>query len=288
MSKKIITTAGTEFAQNGADLAMIEQTQRAGKPVMISSTDLNEGFSNAEADVKALVGFDVEGEEITVDPTTSKQTKTPSKGKNAITKVTVNAVTSAIDANIVAGNIKKDVEILGVTGTYEGGSPTPEIIPVVYDYDGSTNLYKNIYLKKENFTIPYSAELAAEISAAIAAGEQGDNMYAYIKKKNASPDSSITRIDLKCNSDSLAIEFSVYNGTISALIEKYYIAVDGETISVSCSNLTGISTFTDNTNGLYLGEDSDGYPDIIVNLLYSTTADVIIPDTPDSDDSDSI
>jgi len=154
MSKKIITTAGTEFAQNGADLAMIEQTQRAGKPVMISSADLNEGFSNAEADVKALVGFDVEGEEITVTPTTSEQVKTPSSGKNAITKVTVEAaplesktvtpstdevvveatttgkiglssvtveaVTAAIDANITAGNIKKGVTILGVEGTYEG------------------------------------------------------------------------------------------------------------------------------------------------------------------------
>lgn len=30
-------------------------------------------------------------------------------------------VTAAIDSNIVAGNIKKDVTILGVTGTYEGG-----------------------------------------------------------------------------------------------------------------------------------------------------------------------
>lgn len=29
-------------------------------------------------------------------------------------------VTSAIDSNIVPGNIKKDVSILGVTGTYEG------------------------------------------------------------------------------------------------------------------------------------------------------------------------
>lgn len=154
MSKKIITTAGTEFAQNGADLALIEQTQRAGKPTMISSADLNEGFTNADSDVKALVSFDVNGEEITVTPTTSDQVKTPGTGKNAITKVTVKAapletasatpttseqtitatgegkiglssvtvaaVTSAIDANITAGNIKKGVTILGVEGTYEG------------------------------------------------------------------------------------------------------------------------------------------------------------------------
>lgn len=120
MSKKIITTAGTEFAQNGSDLALIEQTQRAGKPTMISSADLNEGFTNADSDVKALVSFDVNGEEITVTPTTSDQVKTPGTGKNAITKVTVKGVTSAIDANIVAGNIKKGVTILGVEGTYEG------------------------------------------------------------------------------------------------------------------------------------------------------------------------
>ena len=29
-------------------------------------------------------------------------------------------ITSSVDSNIVAGNIKKDVTILGVTGTYEG------------------------------------------------------------------------------------------------------------------------------------------------------------------------
>lgn len=45
--------------------------------------------------------------------------------KNSLGKVfasngDVLEVTAAIDSNIVAGNIKKDVEILGVTGTYEG------------------------------------------------------------------------------------------------------------------------------------------------------------------------
>lgn len=120
MSKKIITTAGTEFAQNLKDLALIDTDDRAGKPTMISSDELNEGFTNAESDVKALVSFDVNGEEITVTPTTSKQVKTPGTGKNAITKCTINAVTAAIDPNITAGNIKKDVTILGVTGTYEG------------------------------------------------------------------------------------------------------------------------------------------------------------------------
>ena len=62
----------------------------------------------------------------TVTPTTSSQTITPSVNKDGISEVTVNAVTSSIDNNIVAGNIKKDVSILGVTGTYEG---TKAVLP---------------------------------------------------------------------------------------------------------------------------------------------------------------
>ena len=56
----------------------------------------------------------------TVTPTTSKQTITSGSGYDGLGTVTVNAVTSAIDANIVAGNIKSGVTILGVEGTYSG------------------------------------------------------------------------------------------------------------------------------------------------------------------------
>lgn len=57
----------------------------------------------------------------TVNSSTSSQTVTYDSGYTGLNQVTVNAVTSSIDANITAGNIKKDVVILGVTGTYEGG-----------------------------------------------------------------------------------------------------------------------------------------------------------------------
>lgn len=36
-------------------------------------------------------------------------------------------VTSSIDSNIQAGNIKKDVTILGITGTYEGSSAASSV-----------------------------------------------------------------------------------------------------------------------------------------------------------------
>ena len=74
----------------------------------------------------ALVDSIVElkGQTKTVVPSTSEQTISPDAQYNGLTSVTVNAVTSAIDSNIVADNIKKDVSILGVTGTY---APEEEI-----------------------------------------------------------------------------------------------------------------------------------------------------------------
>ena len=77
----------------------------------------------------AINGLEVlNGETVSITPSTSAQTITPSSGHNGITEVNVAAVTSSIDSNIQAGNIKKDVSILGVTGTLnEGITPTGEL-----------------------------------------------------------------------------------------------------------------------------------------------------------------
>lgn len=63
-------------------------------------------------------------DELNVTPSTSAQTITAPSGTDGYSPINVSAVTSSIDANITAGNIKKDVQILGVTGSYEGTTPT--------------------------------------------------------------------------------------------------------------------------------------------------------------------
>lgn len=58
---------------------------------------------------------------VTVVPSTQQQTK-PNGYYNSLI---IEAVNNTIDSNIVATNIKKDVQILGVTGTYEGNTVVP-------------------------------------------------------------------------------------------------------------------------------------------------------------------
>lgn len=59
---------------------------------------------------------------VTAEPQTTPVIVTPSDGYDAMSKVTINAVTSAIDTNILAENIKKGISILGVEGTLESSS----------------------------------------------------------------------------------------------------------------------------------------------------------------------
>lgn len=55
----------------------------------------------------------------TVTPTTSQQVISADNGYDGLDEVTVNGVDNSIDSNIVAGNIKSGVTILGVQGSYD-------------------------------------------------------------------------------------------------------------------------------------------------------------------------
>ena len=65
-----------------------------------------------------------------ITPTLSQQVVNIPSGYSGNGNITVNAVTSAIDSNIQAGNIKKNVNILGVTGSLEVAET---IITSIYD-----------------------------------------------------------------------------------------------------------------------------------------------------------
>lgn len=55
---------------------------------------------------------------ITINPSENTQTITPPSNIDGYSPITVNPVTAAVDSSIQPGNIRKSVNILGVTGTY--------------------------------------------------------------------------------------------------------------------------------------------------------------------------
>lgn len=81
-----------------------------------SSTNVTLYSYNGIVDKSSWVPVVINNQNKTVSPSTSQQTVTADSGYSGLGTVTVNAVTAAIDANIVAENILDGVTILGVTG----------------------------------------------------------------------------------------------------------------------------------------------------------------------------
>lgn len=100
------------------------------KNVKISVLDFDVKWEEVPIDV-VETGTEIHNQEKAVTPTTSQQVVAPDTGYTGLNKVTVAGVTSAIDANITAENIKKDTTILGVTGSLEPKSSLVDVVPNV-------------------------------------------------------------------------------------------------------------------------------------------------------------
>mgnify|MGYP003294650064 CR=1 FL=1 len=115
----------TLFEAIGGDPADVAETSTI-VGVLNAISGVLGGATNATTNAEAIAniaavagGIVPDYEDIDVTPTTSEQEITASSGKT-LRKVTVAAVTAAIDSDIVAENIKDGVDILGVTGSYTG------------------------------------------------------------------------------------------------------------------------------------------------------------------------
>jgi surface protein len=75
--------------------------------------------------ISSIQGQEPKLQQKSVTPTTTAQTIKADSSYDGLSSVSVGAVTSAIDSDIKSANIKKGVNILGVTGTLEEGiTPT--------------------------------------------------------------------------------------------------------------------------------------------------------------------
>ena len=94
----------------------------------ISSEDSFRSYVDKIEDIEVL---NAQTKEVT--PTTNQQVIVPDQQYNAISQLTVSGVTSDIDNNITSDNIKKDIEILGVRGNYEGNISQQEYAEAIDD-----------------------------------------------------------------------------------------------------------------------------------------------------------
>jgi hypothetical protein len=159
----------------------------------------------------------------TVDPSTSQQTVNSSV--NGLSSVTVNAVTSSIDGNIQAGNIKKDVSILGVVGTYEGsGSGSDWILDVragnisdlsshKMDAPSVNNQYSNLFIRCEIDQLPDMSDWTS-ISGSLTC----ENMF-----KDASSSNTGNKIADLSSLTALSGSSSVYNMFYNSKITELWL-----------------------------------------------------------------
>lgn len=143
------TTAQQTITPSSGKNGMTEVTVSA----VDASIDPDIQASNIKqgVDILGVTGNVVElnGQVKIANPSTSAQTIRPDANKNAITEVTVNPVTSSIDNNIQAGNIKSGVSILGVNGNVtelvgqtKSVTPTSQVQTITPDqgYNGLTEV----------------------------------------------------------------------------------------------------------------------------------------------------
>lgn len=122
-------------------------------------------------------------EELNVTPSTSAQTITASGETDGYSPVKVSAVTSSIDANIQAENIKDGVSILGVTGTLASGGDT---VTAVNKTGSAISEGDKVWIQKQTVTAGHVATPSGGYSLNYISGISNDgNYFVYAPSNNA-------------------------------------------------------------------------------------------------------
>ena len=199
---------------------------------------------------------------LSITPSTSSQSFTASSPYTGYGTVTVNAVTSSIDSNIQAENIKNGVSILGVSGTYtgSGGSSTKYGVSIdntlgSVDSNGVLQMPDNTagdivftgVKDVSNYVLFYkfnrNSNLACSVSFPDLETISGNQALFY--SFYSTHITSVSLPKLKTVSGSNAASYAFSNTNITSLSFPELVTVKGSSslqyLAAACSHLTSVS-----------------------------------------------
>lgn len=188
--------------------------------------------------------------ELNVTPTTSAQTITAPEGTDGYSPVKVSAVTSSIDANIQAGNIKKDVTILGVTGTLEGSSGKYKLLQRVKD-DSDNDIGCVVGFRRDSSNNEYAV-------VCLNKAYRNSNNYALCSKSI-----SVSGIPVYSNS-------SVYDAPETATKNCDEIIITATSQSATTAAITECRNYSFIINGITYYGQLPSLTELLLVLMYRT------------------
>jgi len=205
---------------------------------------------------------------LNVTPSTQAQSITPPAGTDGYNSVNVSAVDASIDSNIQAGNIKSEVEILGVVGNYSGGlnyqskSVTPTAAGLTVTPDTGYDALSSVVIAGDQQLIASNIKKDVEIFGVTGILEGGSGVsvnphptslaYAGCGEKNSLAHSDIlpadgswtTAVDLTNLSDYYGFRHVFYNNTTISSLDlrnwNFENITDVRNAFYGCSNLVTI------------------------------------------------
>ena len=213
----------------------------------MADNKVNSGLLEFSEDQKVFVALDAETSEVkkavTIDEDgveTDIQGVQPSGKKEITSTAEVNvanyATAQVVDNDLIAGNIKKDVDILGVVGSYEGGpAVTIEALSVTENgtYSEEGKAYSPVTVNVEGDELSNDLQTVT-IPALTLTGEYSEDIGAYMTATKVAD--AVTGVDpvIDYNAE-LAYSWFVRNNE-GKITPANYKTIDGVDIMIEVNN----------------------------------------------------